>query len=224
MNIAVLGDGTLATAVSVNIAGSHDQTSPDDCHLLWCCEDTPIHDGIPDHVSVVNAIDEACSALTRQLVLVSSQLPIGTCARLETRFPHLRIFCVPENIRAAHAIEDFAWQPRIIIGQREPSWIVDTLLRQFTPRLLHMGTESAEMVKHALNGFLAMSCLYAQEIATLAALHGADPNHVARGLLTDPRIGERAYLKPVGDPGPHLMREIATLNALGGGKLIEAMQ
>lgn len=222
MNIAVLGDGTLATAIKINIAGEHDLTEPYDAQLLWCCEDVSIEDGV-DYRAVTGAIEETCAALDRQLVIISSQLPVGTTHRFETRYPNLRFFVVPENVRAVHAIEDFASQHRIIVGQRHADWRIDTLLRQFTPRLIHMSIESAEMVKHALNGFLALSVAYAQEIARLSSEHGADPVQVARGIMSDPRIGEHAYLRPAGEPGAHLMREVEVLAALGGGPIIKAM-
>jgi UDPglucose 6-dehydrogenase len=70
------------------------------------------------------------------------------------------------------------------------------LLAPFSTNVLWMGVESAEMLKHALNGFLATSVAFANEIAAICETVGADAAEVARGLKSDPRIGSRAYLNP----------------------------
>ena len=57
-----------------------------------------------------------------------------------------------------------------------------------------MDVESAELVKHGLNAFLAVSVAFANELATIAEHVGADAAEVERGLKTERRIGPRAYL------------------------------
>jgi UDPglucose 6-dehydrogenase len=75
-----------------------------------------------------------------------------------------------------------------------------------------MRTESAEMVKHALNAFLAVSIAYTNEIARLCEQVGADAREVARGLKSDARIGPNARLNPgAAFAGGTLAREILTL-------------
>jgi UDPglucose 6-dehydrogenase len=82
--------------------------------------------------------------------------------------------------------------------------------------LVWMRPESAEMVKHALNSFLALSVAYINEIATLSEMVGADAQEVAAGLKSDPRIGARAYLGPGGPfAGGTLARDVVTLSQLG---------
>lgn len=146
------------------------------------------------------------------LVVVSHPQVVGTTAKLEAAHPDLRFAYVPENVREEHP-EDWLSQTRFVIGTRRPA-VAELLAAHFHPAIV-MSPESAEMVKHALNGFLAVSIRYAQNIAAIATANGADPYDVARGLLTDPRIGSRAYLNPDGDVSPHLQREIDNLYALG---------
>jgi UDPglucose 6-dehydrogenase len=82
-----------------------------------------------------------------------------------------------------------------------------------------MRTESAEMVKHALNSFLALSVAYINEIAVLAETVGADAQEVAAGLKSEPRIGPRAYLSPGGPfAGGTLARDVVTLTRLGAAR------
>ena len=66
------------------------------------------------------------------------------------------------------------------------------------------------MVKHALNGFLATSVAYINEVAVICESVGADASEVSRGLKSDVRIGQRSYLGP-GDAfaGGTLARDIS---------------
>ena len=80
------------------------------------------------------------------------------------------------------------------------------------------------MVKHALNGFLAISVCYANELGDICANVGADMADVTRGLHSDPRIGPRAYLR-AGEAytGGTLGRDV-TLTTVGDGPLIAAIK
>jgi UDPglucose 6-dehydrogenase len=78
-----------------------------------------------------------------------------------------------------------------------------------------MRTESAEMVKHALNSFLALSITFINEVARLCEHTGADAKEVAIGLKTEARIGSKAYLGPGGPfAGGTLARDVVTLTQL----------
>lgn len=78
-----------------------------------------------------------------------------------------------------------------------------------------MSVASAEMTKHALNGFLATSVVFANEIATLCEFEGANAEDVAKALKTDKRVGPNAYLAP-GGPffGSTLARDIHFLRSV----------
>src|SRR5205823_2580706 len=75
---------------------------------------------------------------------------------------------------------------------------------------------SAEMAKHALNGFLAASVSFVNEIAALCEATGADVLSVVEALKSDPRVGQRAFLAPgLGFAGGTLARDIQVLKAVG---------
>ena len=79
-----------------------------------------------------------------------------------------------------------------------------------------MGVESAELVKHGVNAFLALSITFANELAGIAERVGADAAEVERGLKTESRIGPRAYLRPGGAfAGGTLARDIEYLTQIG---------
>jgi UDPglucose 6-dehydrogenase len=78
-----------------------------------------------------------------------------------------------------------------------------------------MQIESAEMTKHALNSWLATSIAFINEIATLCECVGADAAEVARGLKSDGRVGQRAYLRPgAAFAGGTLARDLTYLEEL----------
>jgi UDPglucose 6-dehydrogenase len=78
-----------------------------------------------------------------------------------------------------------------------------------------MSIESAEMTKHAVNAFLAMSVTFANELASICEQVGADTKEVERGLKSEQRIGERAYLAPgAAFAGGTLARDVQYLRKL----------
>jgi UDPglucose 6-dehydrogenase len=229
MKIAVIGTGHLADATreACETAGFV-PVEADRADLVWFCVDTPVdaHDR-PDmgHVRgwAMGALDVTLAAVP---FLISSQVPVGFCAELEARYPDHHIAIQPENIRKAHALEDFRWQERMIVGARQHvdrTPIVEAL-RPFTNDIVFMSPESAEMVKHTLNTFLAMEIAFANEIADLCNDVKADVEDVSRGFRSDRRVGD-GPLRP-GDPyrGGTLGRDVHVLCSLGAGPLIRGVR
>lgn len=145
------------------------------------------------------------------LVVISTPILCGTIAALEDEYPYTFAY-VPENVREAHP-EDWTTQSRFIIGTRSAA-AYRTLATFFRPSMLTT-PESAEMIKHAINGYLALTIGYGMDIADLAEHYGANPFQVAEGMMSDSRIGHGAYLKPKGRAiGPNLQREVDHLRRL----------
>jgi UDPglucose 6-dehydrogenase len=194
--------------------------------LVWITYDTPVDED--DHADVDYVIERVARLFphlsTGALVIVSAQLPVGTTQALERRFAGeaagrtVRFAYSPENLRLGKAIDVFTKPDRVVVGLRsqEDRHRVMQLLEPFTDRIEWMSVESAEMTKHALNGFLAVSVTYINEIAALCEHVGADASEVARGLKSERRIGPMAYLSPGGPfAGGTLARDVTSLAALG---------
>jgi len=194
-----------------------------DADVLWVTYDTPVneHDE-SDVVLVLENIRRALAHVSKTvLVLISAQLPVGTCAQLEKEFPQFQFACSPENLRLGKAIDSFEKAERVIVGVRHVSTkpLLEKLFAPFTSQILFMRTESAEMVKHALNSFLALSITFINEIARLGEHVGADAKEVSAGLKSDARIGPKAYLAPGGPfAGGTLARDVVTLTKLAKSK------
>jgi UDPglucose 6-dehydrogenase len=187
--------------------------------ILWLTSDTPVNDNDESDVeSVLANLRRALPHLPEgALVLISAQLPVGTCAKLEKEFPQFHLACSPENLRLGKAIDSFEKAERVIVGIRDDAKksLLEKLFAPFTPQIICMRTESAEMVKHALNSFLALSITFINEVARLCEHTGADAKEVSLGLKSEPRIGPKAYLGPGGPfAGGTLARDVVTLTKL----------
>jgi UDPglucose 6-dehydrogenase len=140
---------------------------------------------------------------------------------LEAEFPQFHFACSPENLRLGKAIEVFTKADRFVVGIRNDAKraLLEQLFAPFTSQVIFMRTESAEMVKHALNSFLAVSVTFINEIARLCEHVGADAKEVSAGLKSDIRIGPKAYLGPGGPfAGGTLARDVVTLTQLAAAK------
>lgn len=158
-------------------------------------------------------------------VLVSSQFPVGTCARLEGLFPELRFVVQPENVRAASAVDDLRTQTRLVFGTRHRA--LKPFLSGLAGRVgafpMFMGPEDAEMTKHAMNVYLALMVSYGNELGRLCERYGADPVRVVAALRSEPRVSRSAPLLPGDPPSVHLLREVRTMIDLGAGPLVQAV-
>jgi UDPglucose 6-dehydrogenase len=187
--------------------------------VLWLTYDTPVNDR--DESDVAFVLDNLRRALPHlpagALVLISAQLPVGTCAKLEQEFPQFHFAYSPENLRLGKALDAFEKADRAVVGIRTDAKkaVLEQLFAPFTPKVLFMRTESAEMVKHALNAFLALSITFINEVARLCEHTGADAKEVSAGLKSEARIGPKAYLGPGGPfAGGTLARDVVTLTQL----------
>jgi UDPglucose 6-dehydrogenase len=213
MKIAVVGGGHLAEATRTALGGAAPLI--EDAALVWFCVDTPVdgHDR-PDVPYVKSLLAQTVSFVRSGTpILISSQVPVGFCAEVEGIHCDHHFAIQPENIRKAHALEDFRQQARMIVGTRhlEDRAPITKALRPFTNEILFMSPESAEMVKHTLNCFLAMEIAFANEMADVCRSVGADVGDVFGGFRSDRRVGD-GPLWP-GDPyrGGTLGRDVGVL-------------
>ena len=195
--------------------------------------DTPVNDR--DEVDLSELLATA-SQLARCLdngstIIVSSQVPVGTCEQIEGIIrqanPALEfdIAYSPENLRLGQAIHRFQNPQAIVIGANSPSTLnkVKQFFGPIKATKLTMDLRSAEMTKHALNTFLATSISFINEIANLCDGVGADALKVAEALRFDERIGPKAMLSPgLGFAGGTLARDLKVLKNLGSRLEYEA--
>lgn len=157
-------------------------------------------------------------------MVISSQVPLGTCRKivnlLNKSEKQNRVMYFPENLRLGTAFDAFLNADRIILGTDNldaPAAFKSEL--GFTCPVIGMKLESAEMVKHALNTYLATCISFSSELSDLSELLGADMNEVVAGLKSDVRVSPKAPLLPgLGFAGGTLGRDIQSLKKLGATK------
>lgn len=200
-----------------------------DADVLWITYDTPVDDHDHADVDAVVARARALLPLLREdaAVVLSSQLPVGATRALRDWFAHahpgrtLQFACSPENLRLGAAIAAFRDADRIVVGCASAAarQCLEPLFARLDRPVLWMGLESAEMVKHSINAFLAASITFTNEIATICERVGADASEVEAGLRSEPRIGRRAYVTPGGAfGGGTLARDVGFLSRLASAQ------
>jgi UDPglucose 6-dehydrogenase len=198
--------------------------------VLWVTFDTPVDENdVADVAFVRNRLEQIKDAVRPgTLVMISSQVPVGFTRALANDWAGrgVRFGISPENLRLGKAIEVFRTPERVIIGLSDPEKDRDLVTRLFLPfgppgsgqppRIEWMSLESAEMTKHALNAFLAVSVTFINELARLCEAVGANAKEVERGLKSEGRIGPKAYLGPgAAFAGGTLARDVRFLNDFG---------
>ena len=193
--------------------------------IVWIAIDTPVDDDDrADVAHVMNAVRRLFPHLADGvIVLSSSQLPVGSMGALAAEFAAVAggrtvdFCCSPENLRLGSAIGVFRKPGYVVIGadSERPRARLEALFRRFTDTILFTSLRSAEMVKHALNTFLATTITYSNEIARLCELAGASARDVEKALRCDPRVGAKAYVRAgPAFAGGTLARDVVYLTSL----------
>jgi UDPglucose 6-dehydrogenase len=186
--------------------------------IFICVGTPPMPNGDAD-LSAIDHVARliATEARSPKLVVEKSTVPAQTGQKLKQALSvygrnsgiAFRVASNPEFLREGTAVGDFLHPDRIVIGVEDsetekqlkeiyrpvlertfkcpmhspvcpnaapPAWLVTTI-------------NSAELIKHASNSFLALKISYANMVADLAERLGADIGEVVRAVGLDPRIG-----------------------------------
>jgi UDPglucose 6-dehydrogenase len=206
--------------------------SVEGCSFVLIMFDTPVNEHDESDLSEVLATAaEIAPMLEAGVVLyVTAQVPVGTCDQIVQRVrennPSLSfgIAYSPENLRLGQAIDRFLHPALPVIGSDDRATIdcLEPLLSLFNVKWERVNLRTAEMIKHALNAFLATSICFANELGNLCDEVGADGQRIAEVLRLEPRIGSKAMLFPgLGFAGGTLARDMQTLKSLGDQSALE---
>lgn len=190
--------------------------------VLWITIDTPCDKNNRPNIS---PIQETVASLAPHLtsgvcIVVSSQVPVGsgeTLRRLiQKKNPRLRFsYCYqPENLQLGKALQSFFHPSRIVAGVTDAfsQALIERIFSGIDAPKLYMNIPSAEMSKHAVNAFLAVSLGFIYDISDMCEAYGADVLRVSEALKSDARIGKAAYLdSSIGFSGATLGRDLAAL-------------
>jgi len=155
-------------------------------------------------------------------IVLVSQVPPGYTRKWLGCIPEGRLYYQVDTIIMNCALLRATFPERFVVGSaagRGVSAAYWDYLRAFDCSAIEMSYESAEMVKLAVNYYLAKQIEATNDLFRAAQFAGADWASVERGVRGDKRIG--AYTQP-GNPNDHLLRDVRTierfLHAQNGGR------
>ena len=143
----------------------------------------------------------AASANGYKVVVEKSTVPVRTgekiAATLKQTSPqgNFDVVSNPEFLREGSAVEDFMKPDRIVIGtaSEKARKIMEELYAPLNAKMVFTDVQSAEIIKHASNSFLATKISFINSLANICEMCDADVEMVADGMGFDKRIG-RGFL------------------------------
>jgi UDPglucose 6-dehydrogenase len=208
--------------------------------VIFVCVGTPQREDGSADLSQIEAVARniARNLNGYKLIVEKSTSPVRTAEhigqtirRYRNADHHFDIAVNPEFLREGSAYDDLFHPYRIILGV-ESERARDLLLKIYRPLLQKLGSDTdrdaivdgrvlvtdlntAELIKHASNAFLATKVSFINMVADLCEASGADVEEVAKGIGLDPRIGS-AFLKAgVGFGGYCLPKDLRALIRIG---------
>ncbi len=161
----------------------------------------PQPDGSVDLTFIERVAREIAAAMTSYKVIVDkSTVPVKTGQKVtETIARYCKakvdfdVVSNPEFLREGFAVEDLMKPDRIVIGvpSQRPVPAMKEVYAPFEAPILVTDINSAELIKHAANSFLALKISYINAISVICEATGANVQEVARGMGMDERIGRR---------------------------------
>lgn len=161
----------------------------------------PLPDGGVDLSFIEAVAHEIAGCLTGYRIIVDkSTVPVKTGEKVtETirRYSKGKVeFDVvsnPEFLREGFAVDDLMKPDRIVIGASSPRPVkaMREIYAPFNAPIIVTDVNSAELIKHAANSFLALKISYANALSVICEAAGANVIEVANGMGLDQRIGRR---------------------------------
>ncbi len=161
----------------------------------------PLPDGAVDLSFIEKVAREIAAAMTSYKIVVDkSTVPVKTgdkVAETIKRYCKAKVeFDVvsnPEFLREGFAVDDLMHPDRVVIGVRSqrPVAALKEIYAPFKAPVIVTDINSAELIKHASNSFLALKISYINAISVLCEAAGANVLEVANGMGMDERIGRR---------------------------------
>ncbi len=179
----------------------------------------PLPDGSVDMSFLEKVAREIAAAMTSYKIVVDkSTVPVKTgdkVAETIKRYSKAKVdFDVvsnPEFLREGFAVEDLMRPDRIVIGVRSqrPVAALKQIYAPFDAPIIITDINSAELIKHASNSFLALKISYINALSVLCEATGANIQEVANGMGMDRRIGRRFLQASLGFGGSCFPKDLS---------------
>ena len=192
----------------------------DNSDVIFIAVPTPPQpDGAVDLSFIEGVAREIAGAMTSYKIVVDkSTVPVKTgdkVAETIKRYCKARVdFDVvsnPEFLREGFAVEDLMKPDRIVVGVRSqrPVIAMKEIYTPFNAPIIVTDINSAELIKHAANSFLALKISYINAVAHICEASGANVEEVATGIGLDARIGRRFLNAGIGFGGSCFPKDLS---------------
>src|ERR1700740_2579507 len=167
---------------------------------------------------------EIAGVLTDYRVIVDkSTVPVKTGERVAESIKRYNrhgakfdVVSNPEFLREGCAVSDLMHPDRVVIGAQSDH-AIDLMKKVYEPfmaPILVTDINSAELIKHCANSFLALKISYINAVSAICEASGADVQKVADGIGADKRIGRNFLSAGLGYGGSCFPKDIAAFIAI----------
>ena len=200
--------------------------------VLFVCVGTPQRENGEADLSQVEAVARLIARNLNgyKLVVEKSTVPVITAQRIKRtvqryarngkELPNseadlsplgLEVASNPEFLQEGQAVHNFFFPDRIVCGveSQKAKEILRTIYRPLNRPVIVTDLNTAEIIKHAANAFLATKISFINMVADLCEVAGADITQVAHGIGLDPRIGASFLRAGIGFGGYCLPKDLS---------------
>jgi len=179
----------------------------------------PQPDGSVDLSYIERVARDIAAAMTSYKIVVDkSTVPVKTGEKVTETIKRycpakveFDVVSNPEFLREGFAVGDLMKPDRVVIGvgSQRPVAAMREIYTPFNAPIIVTDINSAELIKHAANSFLALKISYINAIATICEAAGANVLEVAHGIGLDERIGRRFLNAGIGFGGSCFPKDLS---------------
>ena len=179
----------------------------------------PQPDGSVDLSFIERVARDIASAMTSYKIVVDkSTVPVKTGDRVSETIKRyckakvdFDVVSNPEFLREGFAVGDLMKPDRIVVGVRSERAVaaMKEIYTPFKAPIIVTDINSAELIKHAANSFLALKISYINAISVVCEAAGANVEQVAEGIGLDERIGRRFLNAGIGFGGSCFPKDLS---------------
>src|SRR5687767_1793948 len=192
----------------------------DNSEIIFIAVPTPpMPDGSVDLSFIEGVARDIAGAMTSYKIVVDkSTVPVRTGEKVSETIKRyckakveFDVVSNPEFLREGFAVEDLMKPDRVVIGVRSqrPVQAMKDVYIPFKAPIIVTDINSAELIKHAANSFLALKISYINAISIICEATGANVEEVANGIGMDERIGRRFLNASLGFGGSCFPKDLS---------------
>ncbi len=161
----------------------------------------PQPDGSVDLSFMEGVSREIAQSMTSYKIVVDkSTVPVNTGKKVAETIKRyckakvdVDVVSNPEFLREGFAVDDFMKPDRVVIGvqSQRPVQAMKEIYGPYNAPIIVTDINSAELIKHAANSFLALKISYINAVSVICEASGANVMEVANGMGMDKRIGRQ---------------------------------